>query len=543
MPSTEFKFYLLLPFLLLMAWLWPRLGGSFFRRVESMFSRLALHPWRSVIAVGLTSFVLGVVPALIRMPAVKVHDEFCYLLTADTFAHGRVTNPTPPLWEHFESMNTIQRPTYNAKYPPAQGAVLAVGQVLWRPILGVWLCLAVAAGAVCWMLQAWLPPRWALLGGFCAALHPQVLAWGYNYWGGAVAMLGGALVCGGLRRMVDQRGGAWACGAGLVVLANSRPYEGFVLSALFFGACLWQVLRRHRDRLAAIVARSILPLSICALLVAATVGYYNFRVTGHALRMPYVEHRDQYAVVPLFAWQKIRPEPEYRHEEIRQMYQEEVDLTWGRKGFLHSFKMKLLAQIQGWWWLGLCMPPLAALPWAWRRDAWLRAALCCLGGFLLTLLTSQGVFAHYAAPGAALFFFAIVTGVRQLRLWQRSRGTGRAFVRGLALLCLVTVPVVWARLIDKSAEGWFRDRERIVAQLESTPGKHLVIVRYAPGHNPNREWVYNGADLESSKVLWARAMSPDRDRELLTRFPDRTPWYLDADTPAPHPVPIESDSK
>jgi hypothetical protein len=189
--------------------------------------------------------------------------------------------------------------------------------------------------------------------------------------------------------------------------------------------------------------------------------------------------------------------------------------------------------------MGLCLPPFAALPWAWRRDGWLRIAAFCLGGFLLALLNSQGVFAHYAAPGAALLMFVIVTGLRQLRLWQRPRGVGQAFVRWLALACVVSVPVVWNRLLEKNAGGWFRERERIITHLESMPGQHLVVVRYAADHNPNREWVYNGADLGPAKVLWARAMTPERDHELLTHFPDRTPWLLEADAPNPQPVQIE----
>ena len=45
-------------------------------------------------------------------------------------------------------------------------------------------------------------------------------------------------------------------------------------------------------------------------------------------------------------------------------------------------------------------------------------------------------------------------------------------------------------------------------------------MRYAPGRNPFEEWVYNEADIDSAKVVWARDMSPAENDELIHYFKD-----------------------
>src|SRR2546427_1221834 len=294
----------------------PHFGSRWFGRIESSFSRFAQRRALSVAAVGILAVVarLAVLPIL-PVPNPAMHDEFSYLLMSDTFAHGRLANPTHPMWVHFETFHVNMVPTYVSKYYPAQGIFLAIGQVVFgHAFWGVLLSSALMCAAICWMLQGWMSPAWALLGGILAVIRLGTFSyWVNSYWGGAVAALGGALVLGALPRIKEKqraRDVAWM-GIGLALLFNSRPYESLFLAVPISIALLVWLLRKDQQRIQRRLLQVILPLGIIVTVTLAAMAFYFWKTTGQPFRPPYLVYEATYWSRPAFPWMPLRSPPPY----------------------------------------------------------------------------------------------------------------------------------------------------------------------------------------------------------------------------------------
>src|SRR6266404_4296650 len=322
----------------LIALLFPNIANRFFRRAEEFFSRLAQRKGLAIIVLffSVIALRLAALPVL-PVPVPGIHDEFSYLLMADTFAHGRLANPSHPLWISFETFHVNWLPQYASMYPPAQGFALALGQLLGHPWIGVLLTDAAMCAAILWMLQGWLPARWAFLGGALAALKFGVASyWMNSYWGGATAAIGGALVLGALARILKRAKirDALLLGIGVAILANSRPYEGFLFCILAAACLLWWLIGKTNSRqpLRVRLQNVLAPLAAMLLLTAAFMGYYNWRLTGNALLLPHSLSERTYHTTGLFLWDHKKPEMHYRNQQFEDFYngweRENYDNTW-----------------------------------------------------------------------------------------------------------------------------------------------------------------------------------------------------------------------
>ena len=522
--------------------IWQSLG---LERLEKFGNRIATRKHLSVFLVGLSLLVIrsAVIPVS-GIPLPNYHDENSYLLAGDTFAHGRLTNPPHPMWVHFETFHVIWHPTYMSMYPPGQGLVLALGEVLGNPWIGQLLAASLMCAAICWMLQGWIPPRWALLGGVLTVPRLGLLSyWTNGYWCACLPAIGGALVLGALPRIKNHS--RWRDAAilaiGLFILANSRPYEGFLLSLGVAIALLAWMFGRHRPPLRVSLARLVLPLVLTLAPLAAWTGYYYYRVTGSPFRMTYDVNRETYAMGRYFIWQSPWPQKTYHHAKMQAQYERELRESRENRT-LRGFVQRAGGKLYYFWQVYL-IPPLPfvliALPWA-VRDRNMRVPWMIAGVFVLGLAAEVWFLPHYSAPATALLFLILLQCMRHLRLfrWRKQR-VGLALVRAVTVIYIGTVGLRVALAgthIHPEKEWQHGDMERasIVQQLNALPGRHVVLVNYSADCDLDREWVYNLSDIDGQKIVWARDMRPEQNRELLTYYSGRQFWIVHAGSTPPH---------
>ena len=527
--------------------------------VETLGARMAQRTLWSMAA-------LAILPVALRLlllwhhpaPAPDIYDEFAHLLAADTLRHLRLANPTHSMHRFFETFFALQEPSYSSIYPIGQGLALAIGWTIFGlPWAGVLLSMAAFCGLCYWMLRGWTTPGWALAGGFLAVVEFGPLnRWANSYFGGFVAAAAGCLVFGALPRLraSGRRRDAILLGAGLALHLLTRPFETIFLAiavALYFLPVAPKPAElRVLLRLAPVAALALAPALGITLL-------QNKQITGSWTTLPEMAYQYQYGLPGALTFQ-AEAQPHHALTPQQAMaYKMELSFQNGPET-LGTYLERLEYRVR-YYRFFFYAPLYLALPFFLfgirdYRTLWIPLAL-------LTLALGSNFFPlfqlHYIAAGTCLFVLMSVAGLERLsRVTVRGTPAGAQCAAILLMLCGAQF-VFWYGMhvfdnSDVSAnalafETWdainHTNPERRIfvnRELAQLPGKLLVFVRYYPQHVFQDEWVYNAADIDGARVVWARDLGAEEDQKLLRYYPDRAPLLLEPDFRPPRLSPYSA---
>jgi hypothetical protein len=521
----------------------------------ALISRPWLEPYARRLApkTGWCMMLLAILPIALRLallpyhpvPSPDIYDEFSHLLVADTLRHLRLANPPHPLHQFFETFFVLQQPTYSSIYPLGQGLSMALGRMIFGiPWAGVLLSTAAFCSLCYWMLRAWTTPMWALLGGLLAVIEFGPLnQWMNGYWGGAFSATAGCLVFGALPRLRETPStrDAALLGLGLALQLLTRPYELIFLltSTVLFLVPSFRKLAR------------LTPAFLVLLPAIALALLQNKQVTGSWTMIPYMLSQYQHGVPAAFTFQP-NPVP---HLDLtpQQQLDYKMQLAFRPSGpeTIATYLTRLAYRVRFYRFFFL-VPLYLVLPAFFFAFYEFRFAWVALTLLLFALgVNFFPIFQlHYIAAVTCLFVLVSVTGLQRMnRLTIRGWPAGNQAARLIVFLCAVHF-IFWygLHLFDtadfsmalRRYETWDginhtnpERRIEVRRQLAKIPGQLVVFVRYWPQHIFQDEWVYNEADIDRARIVWARDLGPTENLKLQHYYSDRTVWLLEPDARPP----------
>jgi hypothetical protein len=475
-------------------------------RLEAGFRRFAERTVPCMMLLACLPIALRLVLlAYHPVPGPEVSDDFSYLLSADTLRHFRLANAVHPMHRFFETFFVLQEPSYSSIYPLGQGLALALGwMLLGHPWAGVLLSIGALCALCYWMLRAWVSPSWALIGGLIAVGEFGPLnQWTNSYWGGGVSAIAGCLVFGAVRR-----GNMPLLGLGLAIQILTRPFE-----SLFLVLAVLPFLKlRQVPWLALAMAPALL-----------LTGLQNHAVSGSWTTLPYMVSRYQYGVPTTFTFQALP----VAHRQLTHEQQLDYDIQ-SQVHEQDSFFSRLAKRIRFYRFF-LWAPLYLSLPFFLMRRQWWILGTIAL--FALGTNVYAYFYPHYIAALTCLFVLAAVLGL------SRMPTEGARLLLGLCAAHFLfwyglqfggDPRMIQFETWDAINTGDPHGRSAVRDQLNTAGGKHLVFVRYGPAHTFD-EWVHNEANIDDSRVIWARDLGEEEDRQLREHYPGRTAWLLEPD--------------
>jgi hypothetical protein len=389
-----------------------------------------------------------------------------------------------------------------------------------------------------------MPSRWALVGIVLAAVRFGIASYWINaYHGGFLPAAGGALIFGAFPRLrvgwgkdastLQAAAYGLIFGAGLAILAATRPFEGVAYAVPFVAVLLWE----QRKRIGRLVFTTAAACAIALPAIAGLAIYFE-HVTGSPFVTAYQISQKTYGWPMALAWTPP-PKIEHRHVELQRYFEYEIsehEKVDGPVDFLEFLTFRL----QEYWrfFFGpLLTIPLLMLGRMWKRRPTL--VIASLGAVAAVLLEGASS-PHYIAPATAALIAIVIEGCRYLDGMKIRLAPVLIAAMALLIALRIGLEQAGAPYTQKlNYQSWCcrvqgnQNKGRMTAELERMPGNHLVFVKAKTDPNNLFQWIYNDADIDGSRIVWARDMGAERNAELEKYFAGRKVWMVDPNIEPP----------
>jgi hypothetical protein len=314
----------------------------------------------------------------------------------------------------------------------------------------------------------------------------------------------------------------------VAVIGYTRPFEGLAVAipaAIGIGAAM---LRRKIPLWAGVPAAVVVLAGVAGLLI------YSNAVTGDPFQPPYAVNQATYGWPMTLPWFHP-PEVQFRHEELRRYYDYEKEVHDRNANLIGLLKHSTI-KIQEMWrfYFGPALSiAFLMLPQVWRSPR-LRMLLIAAGLTALASLVEVGSSPHYAAAATAALLAILAECFHRLRTHRRQLLFAAPTIMASILMVRIGLGVLDLPFTQKyNFQSWCcvrpgnPNKARISGLLDRMDGRHLVLVKPKTDQDNVFQWIYNDADIDGSKVVWARDMGVEENRALLDYFHGRRIWVVD----------------
>ncbi|HEY9419410.1 MAG TPA: hypothetical protein VIP49_04425, partial [Candidatus Udaeobacter sp.] len=179
------------------------------------------------------------------------------------------------------------------------------------------------------------------------------------------------------------------------------------------------------------------------------------------------------------------------------------------------------------------LPVAVFIPALWRSRR-TRFALILTAIIGAASLIEVWWYPHYGAPFLAALLILLAQSMRYLRQWKyHGREVGRFLVNAtpVAIFVLMIASEAEAIAMHRTTDQTQATNAQIVQKenieqelLKKHPGQHVIFVSYAGLPSPHEEWIYNQANMDAARVIWALDLGQTENEKLRHYYAGRSFW-------------------